>query len=339
MLKRIVFILSCILCIILVHAQTDTLLLSSGDEIVGEIKKMDRGVLTIETDYSDSDFKVEWDKVVQMKSDRNFIITLSNGERLFGAMRSNPSDTNEVIIINEGVPLMSKLIDVVYIEPVEKNFISRLDLLISIGYTLTKANNMHQFNMRSNIGYLANSWKAEAGFDAIRSIQDSVSNTSRTDANIGFRYFLPKDWFVLIAADFLQSTELKLDLRANTKLGAGNYVVHTNKVYLGLAAGGAWNYERYSDPEQADRNSLEAFAGVEFNIFDMGDLDLFTNLMAYPGITEAGRFRTDYSFDLKYDFLDDFFINLGFTLNYDNQPIEGASELDYVIQTTLGWEL
>ena len=262
MLKRTIFILSCILCIILVHAQTDTLLLSSGDEIVGEIKKMDRGVITIETDYSDSDFKVEWDKVVQMKSDRNFIITLSNGERLFGTMRSNPSDTNEVIIIDGGVPLMSKLIDVVYIEPVEKNFISRLDLLISIGYTMTKANNMHQFNMRSNIGYLANSWKAEAGFDAIRSIQDSVSNTSRTDANIGFRYFLPKDWFVLIASDFLQSTELKLDLRANTKLGAGNYVVHTNKVYLGLAAGGAWNYERYSDPEQADRNSLEAFAGV-----------------------------------------------------------------------------
>jgi hypothetical protein len=61
--------------------------------------------------------------------------------------------------------------------------------------------------------------------------------------------------------------------------------------------------------------------------------------VAYPGITEWGRVRTDFNFDLKYEFVFDFFVNLGFTLNFDNQPVEGADKVDYIFQTTVGWEL
>jgi len=46
-----------------VLAQNDTLLLSNYDVIVGEVKGMNRGVLTVETNYSDADFKIEWDGI------------------------------------------------------------------------------------------------------------------------------------------------------------------------------------------------------------------------------------------------------------------------------------
>ena len=59
----------------------------------------------------------------------------------------------------------------------------------------------------------------------------------------------------------------------------------------------------------------------------------------FKSITEGGRTRADYKLDLKYDLPLDFYIGLGFTLNYDNQPVEGASESDYVFQTSFGWEL
>ena len=42
-------------------------------------------------------------------------------------------------------------------------------------------------------------------------------------------------------------------------------------------------------------------------------------------------------FDTKYDLPMDFYIKLGFTLNYDNQPVEGAPEADYVFSTGFGW--
>jgi len=74
-------------------------------------------------------------------------------------------------------------------------------------------------------------------------------------------------------------------------------------------------------------------------LFDFGDLDVNTTIYAYPGITEKGRFRTDFNLNVKYDFPLDFFINFGFTLNYDNKPAQEASTVDYVLQTTVGWEL
>ena len=48
-------------------AQTDTLIFANGNIVVGEIKSMSRGIIEIETDYSDSDFKIEWDKVAGIR--------------------------------------------------------------------------------------------------------------------------------------------------------------------------------------------------------------------------------------------------------------------------------
>ena len=35
----------------------------------------------------------------------------------------------------------------------------------------------------------------------------------------------------------------------------------------------------------------------------------------------------------------DIYFKVVTTMNYDNQPTEGASELDYIFQTTVGWKL
>ena len=90
--------------------------------------------------------------------------------------------------------------------------------------------------------------------------------------------------------------------------------------------------------ESPDKKSLEGFLGTELNLFDIGDLNILTNAVVYPGITESGRWRFDFKFDLKYDLPLDFYIKFGFSSNYDNQPTEGASDMDYVLQTSFGWE-
>ena len=122
-------------------------------------------------------------------------------------------------------------------------------------------------------------------------------------------------------------------------MGAGKFLVHTSRVQLGVSAGGVFNAETYTDETINDRNSQEAFITGQLDIFDIGDLNLLTGVTVYPSLSESGRVRTDFKFDLKYDLPLDFYINLGYTLNYDNQPVEGATESDYVLQTTLGWDL
>ena len=338
MVKFILFLLS-ILFISTAGAQTDSLIFDGNIVIIGEIKNLNRGVIIIETDYSDGDFKIEWSKVKEIYGTAEYIISLSDGERMTSTISTHPSDSSKVVLYQEGTELNINISEVVYIKPVEEGFLEKLSASVDLGFTLTKANNLKQFSLRSNLGYLTNKWSADASLDAVRSAQDSIASISRTDATVGFNYFLPRSWFALVSVNFLQNDEQKLKLRSTPKVGIGNYLIQTNSIYWGVYGGAAWNNENYTDPTIPNRNSAEANIGTELNLFDMGDLSLLTTLSVYKSISEGKRIRADFKFDIKYDLPLDFYIKLGYTHNYDSQPVEGASENDYVFQTTFGWEL
>src|SRR4051794_25287770 len=68
-------------------AATDVVTVLTGEKIVGEIKKVEKDVLTIETTYSDSDFKIEWDQIVSIESDRQFLVETFGGKRLAGPLK------------------------------------------------------------------------------------------------------------------------------------------------------------------------------------------------------------------------------------------------------------
>ncbi|MEL4308020.1 DUF481 domain-containing protein [Joostella sp. CR20] len=321
-------------------AQTsDTLALDNGDIIVGEIKEMKNGVLSIETDYSDSDFTIKWIKVKKISSSQYYLVTLSNGVRLNTDLRTKAKDTGVVDLSSLNEKVTVNISDIVYIKAIKTSFFSRLSASLSVGYNFTKSNNLSQFTVRSTLGYIADKWGASGSFNSVRSKQDSVAETNRTDANIGAKYFLKNDWFMSLSGDFLSNDEQKLDLRTTIKGGLGKYIIHSNRVYFGTGAGLAWNNERFSDEDNTHRNSLEAYLGLELNMFDFDDISLYSNFTAYPSLTESGRVRTDFSLDLKYDLPYDFFLKVGFTHNFDSKPIADAAKVDYIFQTTFGWEL
>jgi hypothetical protein len=319
-----------------ISAQTDSLILNNGNVIVGEIKSMDRGIIEIETDYSDSDFKIEWDKVSEIYSPRTYLITLSDGTRVNEPINTNPDNPHQVIIGKDATSRTIDLIDLVYINPLDRTFISRLSAAVSIGYNFTKNNNLSQLSSRIALGYLSDFWSLNGSLDIVLSTQDEGEDISRTDGLITFMYFLKNDWYLIVKTDFLSNDEQKLKLRSAYSAGLGKYLIHTNRVRLGLSAGGVWNDETYTDETIEDKSSQEAFLGGQLDMFDIGDLNLFTGVTVYPSLSESGRVRTDFKFDIKYDLPLDFYINLGYTLNYDNQ---GAAKSDYVLQTTFGWDL
>ncbi|MDW7691137.1 DUF481 domain-containing protein [Flammeovirgaceae bacterium SG7u.111] len=316
---------------------TDSLYLTNGDMIVGEIKGMDRGVLTIETDYSDSDFKIEWDGISTIFSNSFFLIILSEGKRLNGNLKSVSAE-KILIFTSDSSVVDAQKEDIVFLKEIEKGFWDRLYASIDFGLSITKANNLRQLSLRSNAGYIADKWSADANFNSVNSSQDDVEPIRRTDGGLTYRYFLPKDWFVIGQVNFLSNTEQKIDLRTTGKLGIGNYLVHTNQSYWAFQGGASFNNEKFSN-EGSDKQSMEAFLGTELNLFDIGNLSLLTNGTVYPSITEKGRWRADLNFDAKYDLPLDFYIKLGVSYNYDNQPAENSSTDDYVFQTTFGWSL
>ena len=57
----------------------DIVVTTNGDRLVGEIKSVEKDVLTLETPYSDSDFKIEWEDIVSLASDRQFLVETFDG--------------------------------------------------------------------------------------------------------------------------------------------------------------------------------------------------------------------------------------------------------------------
>jgi len=320
-------------------SQNDSLILINGDNIVGELKSLDRGVVTIETDYSDNDFKIEWNGIKEIYSNSFFLITLSNGKRINGNFKTTAKD-QITITSYKGETTVVKPQEMVYFKSVDKGFWDRVYATIDVGFDLAKANNLKTFSTWSTLGYLANRWSLDINFSTMFSFQDSTDAIRRTEGGISYKYYLPRDWYLPVTATYLSNTEQKLDARWNGMLGIGKYIIHSNHAYWGFSAGASFNNEKYSpsDEPATNTNSWEGFVGTELNLFDMGDLSLVTTAKVFPGITEAGRWRVDFNFDMKYDLPLDFYIKLGCSLNYDNRPVAGASETDYVLHTGFGWE-
>jgi len=329
-----------LMMIALTHAaaqQPDSLIFNNGNTIVGEVKSLERNILKIETDYSDSDFTIEWDGIKEIYTTTNFLITLTNGSRYNGSI--NSSDPGKITITTDEDGMLTVNPDeIVYLDDMDKGFWSQLYASIDIGFDLSKSNNLRSFSSRSSIGYIARRWQLDGTFNRMTSKQDDVDDIERTDGKIAFKYFLPNDWYPTASVDFMSNTELQLNLRTSGKLGFGKYLVHSNELYWGFSVGANFNDEDYTPPELDDRQSLEGFLGTELNLFNVGDLSLMTNFVAYPSFTESGRWRSDFKFDVKYDLPLDFYIKAGFDLNYDNQPAEGSPEFDYVLHTGIGWE-
>ena len=111
-------------------AQVDSVRFNTGDYVLGEIKNMQRGILQVETDYSDSDFKIEWKKTTEIYSVSQFMINLSNGDKYFGTLKSIGDSIIQIITDeNEIIKVENK--DIVYLNAYDDKFLDRFSASIA----------------------------------------------------------------------------------------------------------------------------------------------------------------------------------------------------------------
>nr|WP_321452085.1 DUF481 domain-containing protein [uncultured Carboxylicivirga sp.] len=316
-------------------AQVDSVRFSNGQLMIGEIKSMERGVLVIETDYSDSDFEIEWKKVVWLRTKTNFMVDLENGEEYF----SNINSVNDSLcqVINPmGLETYFKPSEVVNLKSYEDSFKDRFSAFIDLSYEMAKAKSLKRFTTRSGLGYQAEKWNSNFTISSLLTSQEDAEDIQRTESELNTRYVM-KNWYSIVTISTLSNSEQQLNLRLNTQLGMARYLHRTNKTYWGIVLGANRNVEKYYE-STSDRQTWEGYFTMELNLYDVEDFSLLFSSSLYCGITENGRWRSDTKLDIKYDLPLDFYIKFGATLNYDNRPIEGVSTTDYILQSGIGWE-
>jgi small nuclear ribonucleoprotein (snRNP)-like protein len=319
-------------------AQKDSLVLKNRDVIVGEIKSLNNGVIAIETSYSKNDFTIEWSGVREIHSKTRFLVTLKNGTRLTGIVSSIDSTGKLKVLEDSEMTTETTMEELVFLKGLKSDFWSRTSAAVDLGISLTRANNLRQYNSHIDLGYLADKWKASIYYNGLVSKQDNVDLVQRNEGGLTFTYYLQHDWFTSATLQFLSNTEQALTLRATGRAGAGKLFIHSNRAYWGAGFGLNYNSESFSNGT-APRKSLEGYVATEANIFDIGDFDFLGKWYVYPSITESGRWRSDLNVNAKYKFVRDFYVKAGLTLNYDNRPAAVGKETDYVFTFSVGWEL
>lgn len=319
-----------------VSAQTDSVWFKKGDVLVGEIKGLEEGVLSLKTYYSDSDFKIDWKEVDKLITETHFIVTLKSSVKYFSTIRSI-NDSIAMVIANNHTKVTCNINDIVFLQAYEQRIIDRFDAEISIGLDMAQSRNLRKISTRSFVSYSADKFSTDISYNTLLSRQDETDDIKRSEGEYNFRYIFPLKWYAIATVASLTNTEQLLKLRMNTQAGLGRFIFRNNAAQWGFKLGVNRNFENYIDQTE-HRNTWEAYFGTEIKLFDLEDIDLIVNLIAYQGVTEKDRLRLDTHFDLKYDLPLDFFIKLGWSFNYDNQPISDASKTDYIIYSGFGWE-
>jgi putative salt-induced outer membrane protein YdiY len=313
-------------------AATDVVTTLTGEKIVGEIKKVEKDVLTIETTYSDSDFKIEWDQIASIESDRQFLIETFDGKRLSGTLKVDPAKKATVLVGSDSVLLA----DLAAMVPFERSFWSRFDAGFDFGYSMTQANSAKQLTLGGTLLYRDRQIVDTALANVFKSSQSNAPDTQRWDFGNDYRYLLGDRWYVNTTQDFLNSDEQKLDLRTTIGGGGGRYLFRSAAQHLALGGGLAWTNEQYTDITIPTKDSAEAYIGTEFMTEKLKFADLVTRFTYYPSLTIDDRYRINYKFDLDFNLPGDWYLRVGIFENFDSQPPPGLSRNDYGWSNSFG---
>jgi hypothetical protein len=160
-------------------------------------------------------------------------------------------------------------------------------------------------------------------------------STSRAALGASLRRFFGSRWALQASGNWEQNEELSLDSRAQFGAQALYDFIENQGLEARAGVGLVNNTERYEGTDT--ETSAEVQAGISFDVFDVGDVDMSALLVTYSSLGETGRVRTTLDFRLAWEFVDDFNLVLNVKERFDSEPpVAGALKRDYQYGLALG---
>ena len=94
-LARRVFLLALFVACSSLSAQAkrkDVVIMNNGDHFTGQVKRLENGLLFIETDYVSGNIGLDWNQVQSVESTATYRIVLNDGRRLEGKIEKHTVD-------------------------------------------------------------------------------------------------------------------------------------------------------------------------------------------------------------------------------------------------------
>ena len=313
--------------------KTDVVELRNGDRITCEIRKLERGKLTVKTDGLGT-VGIEWDDVERLTSKATYDVELESGQRLFGSLVRG--DAGTVLVTTSSDPARLQLTDIVRIAPLGGTFWRRLDGNVDAGFSFTQANVQTQWSLNSEISYRSRLWLSSLSGDSALTTREDADRQTRNTLALQSQRFLGARWSALGFGQFQQNEELSLDLRTLVGFGVERRMVQSNRTILAAVGGTAWTHEQYSGAE--DENVAELVAGVNWKwfTFDGRSTNLDVGLLSYYALNHP-RVRLELNTSFKSDIVGDLYWSINLFESYNSDPPADQKRSDFGVSAALGW--
>ncbi len=318
--------------------KTDVLHFYNGDRITCEIKEMQRGQLTVKTDYTRT-LTVDWRGVVRIISPNYYEVELVNGRRYFGTL-VDPGEDGLVAVDLVGTVETFTRDEVVFIAPIEPTFFSRLKGNVSLGFDAFKAQSQRSANASAALRYRTRKWYATSNLSLFWSSRKGSEDIYRGDFSLtGIRYF-PNRWGTVTFAKAQHNSEQDLDLRLVAGGGAARSLIQNNLMFFVLGTGLAYTNEQYG-AGTGGHNNLEAFFSASFSrfIFRKPTSEILSTLNIFPSLSSWGRFRIELEVAIQHEIISDLYLEFQIYDNYDSAPPTiDVIKNDWGIVTSIGYK-
>ena len=321
------------------EASADDVTFDGRNFLEGELKHMERGKLYFKTPATDTIY-VEWDKVISLTSQQTLEVGLQNGRLLYGSLEHTEIE-GQAAVRRAADVMTVRLLDIVRITPIEDDFLSRFDGSLNAGISATKTNNYRQLNFGLNLEYVTRQYETNLSASHISTDSEGSDSSSQSQLAIQNYRKLANRWRTGALFGLDRNEEQGIDLRTSLGWGVGRALVQNNSQRLIVQGGLLVTRENTTDSDD-DTESIESFAGIEYQLFRYNDpeLDLTSGLQVIPGLTDWGRVRGSFNITLSWEIVGDLNWQLSFVDTYDSAPPgEDSSKNDYSVVTGLSWDL
>jgi putative salt-induced outer membrane protein len=338
-----------LLCVGVLAARADLVVLENGDRLTGMIVKSDQETLSFNSQYAGV-VKLPWSVVVSVESAGPVYVGIAGGPMAVGSV-STVNNQYEIATESAGTITAAKTA-VQFIRSAEEQAayeraIERLrnpgltDLWtgnVNLGYAQARGNSDTQtLNFGANANRATTRDKIGVTFTSVYASNDtageSVVTANAIRGGINYNLNLSPRMFVFASTDLEFDEFQNLDLRFAPAGGFGYKAINTERTTFDLRGGSSLNREFFSTG--LNRTSGEGLLGEEFTFKYSSFGSLQQKMSVYPNLTDPGVFRI--SFDTTADTRMNRWLSwqVSFSDRYLSNPVDGRKKNDTLLTTGL----
>lgn len=317
--------------------KTDIVVLVNGNIVTGEIKSLEFGTLRYSTD-SMGTVKIDWEDIVNVTSNQDLQIELSDGQRYFGQLTA-PEDRFSVRVKTASAEFDFTMTDIVRITPIETadKFWQRLEGSFSLGMQTQKSSGVTTSNVAADISYRTREYLVGLRLNSSVTDQPIEGTKARQTFQANYQRFRGNRWFTDWFTGWERNDELGIQSRVSLGGALGRYFVQTNRNQFSLTLGLQAAAEAFTSDAESTTNA-EGRIEIRYlhrNLLPETSVNFTTTI--YPLLDDLRKYRAETDLSFRREFVEDLFFEVSVGHSYLSDPPVDSASTDYAVTTSLGY--